>query len=213
MPGKPFTIAEKLQGFVAKWKGYGGNERQGAQPFLYNLLDIYEVEYIPGAVFEQHPVRMRAPSKHEGQDLFFPVEEQMEFAAQSMDMYIPKICVWEMKGPGEELSKHHNQILGYWAKMRPRYMVLCNFADFWIYDTDEENGQNVPKFRFTIADLPAHWQALLFLRGEESHFPQRAERVTREMASRVAKRASEILGSREKPAGESTGNEAAARPS
>lgn len=36
---------------------------------------------------------------------------------------------------------------------------------------------------------------------------------TSEMASRVAKRASEILGSREKPAGESIGNEAAARPS
>ena len=61
-------------------------------------------------------------------------------------MFLPKVCVWEMKGPGEkDLQKHHDQLLAYWACIRTRYMVLCNFREFWIYDTEEDNGQLAPK--------------------------------------------------------------------
>jgi hypothetical protein len=84
-----------------------------------------------------------------------------------MDMYLPKICLWEMKAPSEkDLQKHHDQILGYWARVRTRYMVLCNFHEFWIYDTEEEDGQLAPKLRFTLDELAARGDALLFLRGE-----------------------------------------------
>lgn len=183
------TIPEKLESFISQWCKYQGHERSGAQPFLYELLNIYDVWLPPGQLFEQHTIRVRRPKKKDtSQNYLIPECEISEFVEtpESMDMYIPKICVWEMKSPSEkDLQKHHDQVLGYWAKMRPRYMVLCNFHEFWIYDTDEENGQNVPKSKISLSELAEHWEALLFLRGEESHFPKRSVRVTREMAEEV----------------------------
>ncbi|NUN98391.1 MAG: class I SAM-dependent DNA methyltransferase, partial [Candidatus Omnitrophica bacterium] len=179
------TIPEQLMSFARKWRRFGGREQMEAQTFLGELLDIYDAHYPPGTLFEQHTVRVKHAPKKKNQNLLFAVDE-VEYTAERMDMYIPKVCVWEMKGPEEtDLGRHHEQVLRYWARMRPRYMVLCNFKEFWIYDTDEENGQNRPKVRFTIDELPEYADALLFLRGEVSHFPQRAERVTREMASRL----------------------------
>jgi type I restriction-modification system DNA methylase subunit len=188
-----FTLAEKLQGFVGQWKGFKAREQAGAQSFLGNLLDVYDVAFEPGKIFEQHPIRIKRIVRKKGsQGLLFP-EEETKYTAERMDMYIPKICIWEMKGPDQtNLQEHHDQILGYWARMRPRYMVLCNFKEFWIYDTDEEGGQNQPKIRFTIDELPEYAETLLFLRGEESHFPRRAERVTMDMASRIGRLVREV---------------------
>ncbi len=61
-------------------------------------------------------------------------------------------------------------------------MVLCNFHEFWIYDTNEESGQLAPRLTFPLAELPARGEALLFLRGEKPDLEQRSERVTAEIA-------------------------------
>jgi hypothetical protein len=179
-----FTLAEKLEDFATKWATYHGTEQAGGQSFLYELLDLYEVHPPPGKLFEQHPVRVRKVRTSQG-SLFGAVEE-VQSTAERMDMYIPKVCIWEMKSPGEkDLEKHHDQILMYWARMRTRYMVLCNFHEFWIYDTDQEGGQLSPVIQFPLKDLPANAEALFFLKGEESHFARRAERVTQQMASEI----------------------------
>ncbi len=42
-----------------------------------------------------------------------------------------------MKKRGTDLSKHYAQALQYWTNLvpnRPRYVLLCNFDQFWIYD-------------------------------------------------------------------------------
>lgn len=116
------------------------------------------------------------------------------YTAERMDMYLPKLCVWEMKGPREtDLQKHHGQLLGYWARTRTRYMVLCNFREFWIYDTDDEDGQLEPKLRFTLHELPARGDALLFLRGEEADLVSRSEKVTSEVAGLLGKMMREVI--------------------
>ena len=61
-------------------------------------------------------------------------------------------------------------------------MVLCNFHEFWVYDTDEDGGQLTPKLTFPLAELPARGEALLFLRGETPDLERRSERVTAEIA-------------------------------
>ncbi len=178
-------LIERLQAFVAYWRSYNASERSGAQSFLYRLLDVYEVTSHPGTIFEQHPVLSKMKSG-EDQGSLFAGNGAIAFSQERMDMYLPKICVWEMKGPEEkDLQKHHAQILRYWSVTRTRYMVLCNFHEFWIYDTDRENGQLIPALKFTLAELPQHAEALLFLRGEEAYFTQRAEKVTTEIASLV----------------------------
>ncbi len=181
-------LLDRLQVFARKWKDFEGSEQSSAQPFLWELLEIYGVEHTPGGIFEQHPVRVPAKGKKAQQTLFGDAETEVAYTTERMDMYLPRICVWEMKAPREkDLQVHHEQILGYWARMRPRYMVLCNFREFWIYDTADEDGQLTPKLKFTLEELPGRGDALLFLRGEQPDLEQRAERVTAEVAGMLGR--------------------------
>jgi len=46
------------------------------------------------------------------------------------------IVLIEMKQRGEDLSRHCRQAFDYWTRLvpgRPRYAVLCNFDEFWVY--------------------------------------------------------------------------------
>lgn len=181
-------LVARLQAFANDWRNYQSTERAGAQPFLAKLLEIYEVEAKPGTIFEQHPIRIPSTKKRSRQGaLFAEGDVEVEYEQTSMDMYLPRICVWEMKAPDEKLEDHHDQVLGYWARMRTRYMVLCNFHDFWIYDTDDENGQLHPKLQLKLQDLPSHPHALRFLRGEEANLGRRAETVTAHVASALGR--------------------------
>lgn len=191
-------LVGRLQVFVDTWRNFQGTEREAAQDFLRNLLDVYDVDPAPGTIFEQHPIRI-TPKKAE-QRGFFDEEGEVRPTAESMDMYLPRICVWEMKGPGErDLAKHHDQILGYWARVRTRYMVLCNFREFWVYDTAAENGQLSPKLRFALGELPGRGDALLFLRGEDPDLAQRSERVTAGVASALGRLVRSLIEASKRP--------------
>ncbi len=182
-------LPARLEIFVDTWKSFNSTEQAGAQSFLLSLLEIYGASFKPGTVFEQHPIRL--PAKKTGtkqRSLFETEDEGPQYTTERMDMYLPKVCVWEMKAPAEKnLEKHHEQLLRYWSHVRTRYMVLCNFQEFWIYDTDEDGGQLSPKLRFPLTELPARGDALLFLRGEEPDLTQRSERVTAEVASMMGR--------------------------
>ncbi len=180
------VLDDRLQIFADYWRSFSGTEQAGAQSFLQQLLDIFAVSYRPGTIFEQHPVKI--PARNTGQGNLFSNESAAAFTTERMDMYLPRVCVWEMKAPSErDLQKHHGQLLGYWARMRPRYMVLCNFHEFWIYDTNDENGQLEPKLKLPLAELPARSDALLFLRGEQPDLEARAERITADAAKHLGK--------------------------
>ncbi len=191
------VLDDRLQIFTDHWRGYAGTEQAGAQSFLQQLLDIYAVSYRPGTIFEQHPVRI--PVRNAGQGSLFS-NEAASFTTERMDMYLPRVCVWEMKSPSErDLAKHHGQLLGYWSRMRPRYMVLCNFHEFWIYDTKDEDGQLEPKLRLPLSELPARSEALLFLRGEQPDLEARAERITSDAARRLGRLVRDMIEASAEP--------------
>ena len=53
-----------------------------------------------------------------------------------------------MKSAGEKLHLHYQQAFDYWLESvpdRPRYVVLCNFREFWVYDFDCQMGEPVDK--------------------------------------------------------------------
>ncbi|TAF08654.1 MAG: tetratricopeptide repeat protein [Nostocales cyanobacterium] len=68
-----------------------------------------------------------------------------------------------MKSRGKKLEKYHKQVFSYWNALtsKPRYVVLCNFDEFWIYDTliQIEEPVNFVK----LEDLPKRYDALNFL--------------------------------------------------
>jgi methylase of polypeptide subunit release factors len=112
-------------------------------------------------------------------------------------------CVWkprvliEMKKAGEPLGRHYEQALEYWFRAvpdRPRYVVLCNFDEFWIYDFNHQIEE--PVDRLQLDDLPRRWEALAFLLPEETPatFGNDLVAVTRESAARVSAVFNHLVG-------------------
>ena len=69
----------------------------------------------------------------------------------------PHVLV-EMKKRGEDLSKHYRQAFDYWVRLvpdRPRYVVLCNFDEFWVYDF--ETQMDVPVDQLPLTEMPERW--------------------------------------------------------
>jgi len=74
------------------------------------------------------------------------------------------VVLIEMKRRGADLSKHYRQAFDYWTRLvpgRPRYAVLCNFDEFWVYDF--ETQMDAPVDKVTLADLPERYGPLAFL--------------------------------------------------
>ena len=112
-------------------------------------------------------------------------------------------CVWkprvliEMKKAGEPLGRHYDQALEYWFRAvpdRPRYVVLCNFNEFWIYDFHHQIEE--PVDRLPLVDLPRRWEALAFLLPDqvEPTFGNDLVAVTRESAARVSAVFNHLVG-------------------
>ncbi|TAE28250.1 MAG: class I SAM-dependent DNA methyltransferase [Candidatus Kapaibacterium sp.] len=95
----------------------------------------------------------------------------------------------EMKKRGEHLANHYMQAFEYWLHLvphRPRYVMLCNFDEFWIYDFDRQLDE--PMDKLTLDTLPERASALGFMLKEEKtpQFGNNREQVTREAAEAVA---------------------------
>lgn len=104
-------------------------------------------------------------------------------------LWKPRVII-EMKKAGADLSKHYRQAFNYWTHAvpnRPRYVVLCNFDEFWIYDFD--NQIDTPVEKVGLDELGAHWEAFGYLLPNEvaPTFGNDHVAVTREAAAEVAK--------------------------
>lgn len=95
----------------------------------------------------------------------------------------------EMKKRGEHLHNHYAQAFEYWLRLvphRPRYVMLCNFDEFWIYDFDRQLDE--PMDKLTLDTLAERASALGFMLKEEKtpQFGNNREQVTRAAAESVA---------------------------
>ena len=100
----------------------------------------------------------------------------------------PRLLI-EMKTAGEKLHLHYGQAFEYWLNAvpnRPRYVVLCNFREFWIYDFDRQ--LNDPVDVVALDDLPKRYTALNFLFPDERKplFNNDREAVSRKAADQMA---------------------------
>lgn len=63
------------------------------------------------------------------------------------DLVWKPVVVVEMKKSGTELKRHFRQAFDYWTRLvpnRPRYVVLCNFDEFAIYDFETQMRASSP---------------------------------------------------------------------
>ena len=75
----------------------------------------------------------------------------------------PRVLI-EMKKRGQNLSKHYSQAFDYWIRLvpdRPRYVILCNFDEFWIFDFNIQ--LDTPVDQIALIDLPDRFSAFSFM--------------------------------------------------
>ena len=99
----------------------------------------------------------------------------------------PRVLI-EMKKQGEDLGKHYRQAFNYWTRIvpnRPRYVILCNFDEFWIYDFDNQVDEPVDMIQ--LQQLPERASAFGFmgLSEKSSIFQNNQIEVTKETARKM----------------------------
>lgn len=164
--------AERVRAFVDYARALDGDEKGEAQVFCDRLfIGFGHLGYKEaGATLEKRVRNQRGTTSFA--DLIWP----------------PRLLL-EMKKRGEKLQRHYQQAFEYWLNAvpkRPRYVVLCNFDEFWIYDFDLQ--LNDPIDRVRLAELSDRYTALNFLFPDERRplFGNDRVAVTREAANKVA---------------------------
>lgn len=106
-----------------------------------------------------------------------------------VDLVWKPLVLVEMKRRGEDPKRHYRQAFDYWTRLvpgRPRYVVICNFDEFWIYDFETQVDE--PVSTVELKRLATDYGPLLFLQGAGSEpvFGQTNEGVTRAAADSLA---------------------------
>jgi hypothetical protein len=72
------------------------------------------------------------------------------------------VVLIEMKKRGVDLNRHYRQAFDYWTRLapgRPRYVILCNFDEFWVYDFDSAQI-DTPVDTVSLEELPGRYKPL-----------------------------------------------------
>ena len=142
--------AEKLAEFVAWCRQHlTGDEKGEAQIFLDHLFVAFG--WPGGLKAAGATLEMRVPKNDAGGTAF-------------ADLVWKPVVLVEMKKRGTDLQKHYRQAFDYWTRLvpnRPRYVVLCNFDEFRVYDF--ETQLDSPKDTLALTELPGRWGPLAFL--------------------------------------------------
>jgi SAM-dependent methyltransferase len=167
--------AEKLAEFV-QWcqQHLTGDEKGEAQIFLDHLFQAFG--WAGGLKDAGATLEMRVPKTDQGGVAF-------------ADLVWKPVVLVEMKRRGANLQKHYRQAFDYWTHLvpnRPRYVILCNFDEFRVYDF--ETQLDSPKDTVALTELPDRWGALAFLLPEPRKpiFGNDREAVTRQAANALA---------------------------
>ncbi|ALB43460.1 restriction endonuclease subunit M [Anabaena sp. WA102] len=126
-----------------------GQERKEAQTFLDRFFRAFghEGALEAGATYEEAIKKSSKTGKTGFADL----------------VWKPRVLI-EMKKRGEDLNKHYSQAFDYWTRLvpnRPKYVILCNFDEFWIFDFDIQ--LDTPVDKITLEQLPERSGALTFM--------------------------------------------------
>lgn len=171
--GSVTELADRLSAFVAYQKKLKGDEKSEAQVFCDRLFLAFG----------------HKGYKEAGAELEYRIRKLSTKGTSFADLvWKPRVLI-EMKKRGEKLSLHFKQAFDYWVHAvpdRPRYVVLCNFDEFWIYDFDKQIDEPVDMLR--VKEVPQRYTALNFLFPDDppAIFGNDREEVSRAAADKVA---------------------------
>ncbi|WP_371100733.1 DNA methyltransferase [Streptomyces sp. PU_AKi4] len=167
------TLRRRIDEFIRYRQEFlSGDEKGESQIFLDRLFQAFG-----------HPGVVEA-----GATLEHRLKKKDDKGTSFADLLWPGRCLIEMKRSGVDLLQHYRQAFDYWIRAvpdRPRYVVLCNFDEFWIYDFNVQLDE--PMDRVPLGKLTQKWDALAFLLPQEQKpsFGNDLVAVTREAAAQV----------------------------
>jgi len=139
-------IREQLHRIIHDYKDAEGYERGQSQNFWTQIFNAYGVS---------GQVQLKA-FEHRLKD---------DKSQKYVDAFIPKLVMIEQKSRGLDLNKAYNQVSKYYERLsaadKPRYIVLSNFDELWLFDI--ENPLNIKEYKCPLADLPKNAEWLDFL--------------------------------------------------
>jgi hypothetical protein len=124
------------------------NERGEAQTFWNRFFEIFGIERRRVAVFES---KVKKLTHHTG----------------FVDLLWPGVLLVEHKSLGQPLAMARDQAENYFLNLKegehPRFIVVCDFQNFWLKDLDTGT-----EHRFSLPELPQKIALFGFLRGQQS---------------------------------------------
>lgn len=164
-------IVERISEFVGYAATLDGDEKGEAQVFCDRLFQAFG----------------HKGYKEAGATLEYRIKKGKATSFADL-IWKPRLLI-EMKKGGEKLYLHYQQAFEYWINAvpnRPRYVVLCNFREFQIYDFDKQLNQPVDEV--DVNELPKRYTALNFLFPDERkpQFNNDREAVSRRAADQTA---------------------------
>ena len=117
---------DRLKDFVEYTTLLDGDEKGEAQVFCGRLFKAFG----------------HAGYKEAGAILEYRVKKKGTHAGTNFaDLVWEGRLLLEMKKRDEKLQLYYQQAFDYWVRAvprRPRFVMLCNFDEFWIYDFDRQ---------------------------------------------------------------------------
>ena len=165
--------------FANRWSGKG-YEKGDTQKFWLELLQkVYGVEDPYGFVEFEDKVMVDSTNF---MDAYLPTTRVLiEQKSIDKDLGAPiHQSDGAMLNPFQQAKKY---IVGLPLSRHPRWVVTCNFREFWVYDMEQPNGE--PQ-KIQLKDLAKEYYRLQFL------VDQKSEHITKEM--QVSMQAGEIVG-------------------
>lgn len=159
MPGKKADA----EAFASRWANKG-NENQDTQRFWIDFYqNVLGVEDAVSRLEFEKPVSTDA-STHEGYiDVFIPSAKTLvEQKSLGIDLAKEETRQGRKVTPAKQGNAYAQ---GMPLSQQPRYIIACNFSDFWVFDRERDSLCREPLFKLPLAELPKNLAAIQFLKG------------------------------------------------
>lgn len=159
MPGKKADA----EAFASRWANKG-NENQDTQRFWIDFYqNVLGVEDAVSRLEFEKPVSTDA-STHDGYiDVFIPSAKTLvEQKSLGIDLAKEETRQGRKVTPAKQGNAYAQ---GMPLSQQPRYIIACNFAEFWVFDRERDSLCREPLFKLPLAELPKNLAAIQFLKG------------------------------------------------
>ena len=159
MPGKKADA----EAFARRWANKG-NENQDTQRFWIDFYqNVLGLEDAVSRLEFEKPVSTDA-SAHEGYIDVFILSASTLVEQKSLGIDLAK----EETRQGRKVTPAQQGLAyaqGMPLSQQPRYIIACNFSEFWVFDRNRDSLCREPLFKLSLADLPKNLAAIQFLKG------------------------------------------------